>query len=201
MSILAKKSSLMKALKILFFIFCSAVTVMVVSSFAKTYETKKVESDPTTYYYLGEVKIMTPDSIPLGTYVALSKQIVNKKENTISMQSISIDQKGETKEYNYIMSINDPNFVIRDVDSTYSGIGKLHGKAWKWLSWNYDIQYKNPVGRMKGKDFVSLWGLMVNKDFYDASGKQIMHYHERHNFITKEQFEILYLQVLKGSSK
>lgn len=190
----------MKALKILFVLFSTAVFITIASSFSGD-NGKKVETDPTTYYYLGEVKVMTPDSIPLGTYVALSKQIVNKKESFISMQSISIDQKGETKEYNYIMNINDPNFVIRDVDSTYSGVGKLHGKAWKWLSWNYDIQYKNPVGRMKGKDFVSLWGLMVNKDFYDANGKQLMHYHERHNFITKEQFEILYLQVLKGSSK
>ncbi len=42
---------------------------------------------------------------------------------------------------------------------------------------------------------------MVNKDFYDMSGKKLMHYHERHNFITKEQFEILYLQVLKSSTK
>lgn len=188
-------------LKTPFRFFLALIVVLAVSSFSKDEDGKKTETDPTTYYYLGEVKIMTPDSIPLGTYVALSKQIVNKKESTITMQSISIDQKGETKEYNYIMSINDPNFVIRDVDSTYSGIGKLHGKAWKWLSWNYDIQYKNPVGRMKGKDFVSLWGLMVNKDFYGADGKKIMHYHERHNFITKEQFEILYLQVLKGSSK
>ena len=181
--------------------FLAISVIIVISSFSKDDNRKKPETDPTVYYYMGEVKIMTPDSIPLGTYVALSKQTINKKESTISMQSISIDQKGETKEYNYIMSINDPNFVIRDVDSTYSGIGKLHGKAWKWLSWNYDIQYRNPVGRMVGKDFVSLWGLMVNKDFYGADGKKLMHYHERHNFITKEQFEILYLQVLKGSSK
>jgi len=181
--------------------FLAISVIIVISSFSKDDDGKKPETDPTVYYYIGEVKIMTPDSIPLGTYVALSKQTINKKESIISMQSISIDQKGETKEYNYIMSINDPNFVIRDVDSTYSGIGKLHGKAWKWLSWNYDIQYRNPVGRMVGKDFVSLWGLMVNKDFYGGDGKKLMHYHERHNFITKEQFEILYLQVLKGSSK
>ncbi len=191
----------MNSLKTPFRIFLVASLVVIISSFSKDDDGKKAEMDPMTYYYMGEIKIMTPDSIPLGTYVAISKQIVNKKESTISMQSISIDQKGETKEYNYIMSINDPNFVIRDVDSTYSGIGKLHGKAWKWLSWNYDIQYRNPVGRMVGKDFVSLWGLMVNKDFYGADGKKLMHYHERHNFITKEQFEILYLQVLKGSSK
>lgn len=191
----------MKLFKTIAYCFTVVVLTTIFCSFSKDDDGKKVEVDPMTYYYLGEVKIMTPDSISLGTYVALSKQIVNKKASTITMQSISIDQKGETKEYNYIMSINDPNFVIRDVDSTYSGIGKLHGKAWKWLSWNYDIQYRNPVGRMKGKDFVSLWGLMVNKDFYGADGKKLMHYHERHNFITKEQFEILYLQVLKGASK
>ena len=191
----------MKLFKTIAYFFVGAFITIVISSFTKDDGKKKVETDPTVYYYMGEVKIMTPDSIPLGTYVALSKQTVNKKENTITMQSISIDQKGETKEYNYVMYINDPSYVIKDVDSTYSGIGKLHGKAWKWLSWNYDILYKNPAGRMKGKDFVSLWGLMVNKDFYGPDGTKLMHYHERHNFITKEQFEILYLQVLKGSSK
>jgi hypothetical protein len=181
---------------------CIAITIVIIfTSFSIKDAGKKAALDPMTYYYLGEVKIMTPDSIPMGTYVALSKQIVNKKENTITMQSVSIDQKGDTKEYNYVMMINDPSYVIKDIDSTYSGIGKLHGKAWKWLSWDYDILYKNPAGRMKGKDFVSLWGLMVNKDFYGPDGKKLLHYHERHNFITKEQFEILYLQVLKGASK
>ena len=65
----------MKALKILFFVFCAAVSITIISSFSKGAAAQKVETDPTTYYYLGEVKIMTPDSIPLGTYVALSKQI------------------------------------------------------------------------------------------------------------------------------
>ena len=179
------------------------MTVIVTSSFSRDDDgkKKKEEIDPSTFHYLGEIKITTPDSILLGTYVALTKQIVNKKENLITMQSISIDQKGETKEYNYTINVNDPNYVIRDVDNMYSGTGKYHGKAWKWTYWDYNIQYKNPVGKMVGKDFVSLWGLMVNKDFYGADGKKLMHYHERHNFITKEQFEILYLQVLKGSTK
>ena len=193
----------MNLVKSLFYVLCASLITLVISSFSRFDDGKKKpeDTDPTTYYYMGEIKVSTPDSIPLGTYVALSKQVVNKKENLITMQSISIDQKGETKEYNYTINVNDPNYVIRDVDSTYSGIGKYHGKAWKWLWWNYNILYKNPAGRMIGKDFVSAWGLMVNKDFYDASGKKLMHYHERHNFITKEQFEILYLQVLKGSSK
>ncbi|MES2512707.1 MAG: hypothetical protein V4580_01130 [Bacteroidota bacterium] len=191
----------MKRFQTIFYCFTIGILTTMLCAFSKDDDGKKVDVDPMTYYYLGEIKITTPDSIPMGTYVALSKQIVHKKESKITMQSISIDQKGDTKEYNYTMNISDPTYTIRDVDSTYSGTGKLHGKAWKWLSWNYDIQYKNPVGRMKGKDFVSLWGLMVNKDFYGADGKKLLHYHERHNFITKQQFEILYLQVLKGSSK
>jgi hypothetical protein len=191
----------MNRFQTIFYYFTIGILTTVLCAFSKDDDGKKVDVDPMTYYYLGEIKITTPDSIPMGTYVALSKQIVHKKESKITMQSISIDQKGDTKEYNYTMNISDPTYTIRDVDSTYSGTGKLHGKAWKWLSWNYDIQYKNPVGRMKGKDFVSLWGLMVNKDFYGADGKKLLHYHERHNFITKQQFEILYLQVLKGSSK
>jgi hypothetical protein len=191
----------MNRFQTIFYYFTIGILTTVLCAFSKDDDGKKVDVDPMTYYYLGEIKITTPDSIPMGTYVALSKQIVHKKESKITMQSISIDQNGDTKEYNYTMNISDPTYTIRDVDSTYSGTGKLHGKAWKWLSWNYDIQYKNPVGRMKGKDFVSLWGLMVNKDFYGADGKKLLHYHERHNFITKQQFEILYLQVLKGSSK
>lgn len=193
----------MKILKTSACFLTTLIFTLIISSFYKDdgSKKKKITTDPSVYYYLGEIKITSADSILLGTYVALSKQVVNKKENVITMQSISIDQKGETKEYNYTINVNDPSYVIRDKDSTYSGIGKYHGKAWKWTHWDYDILYKNPVGRMKGKDFVSLWGLMVNKDFYGADGKKLMHYHERHNFITKEQFEILYLQVLKGSSK
>lgn len=188
----------MNPLNIVWRVSLAIVLLTILFSFSKD---GKDEKDPSVFYYMGEIKATTPDSIPLGTYVALTKQTVNKKENLITMQSISIDQKGETKDYNYTINVNDPNYVIRDLDSNYSGIGKYHGKAWKWSWWNYNILYKNPAGRMIGKDFVSLWGLMVNKDFYGPDGKKLIHYHERHNFITKEQFEILYLQVLKGSSK
>lgn len=188
----------MNPLKIVWRVSAVLVLLTILFSFSKD---GKEDQDPSVFYYLGEIKATTPDSISLGTYVALTKQTVNKKENLITMQSISIDQKGETKDYNYTINVNDPNYVIRDLDSNYSGIGKYHGKAWKWSWWNYNILYKNPAGRMIGKDFVSLWGLMVNKDFYGPDGKKLIHYHERHNFITKEQFEILYLQVLKGSSK
>lgn len=193
----------MKSFKTLFFFLITATLATVICSFSINDDgkKKKEDEDPSTFYYLGEIKTMTPDSIPLGTFVALTKQIVNKKENLITMQSVSIDQKGETKEYHYTINVNDPLYVIRDVDSTYSGTGRYHGKAWKWSHWDYSIQYKNPVGRMVGKDFVSLWGLMVNKDFYGPDGKKLIHYHERHKFITKEQFEILYLQVLKCSTK
>jgi hypothetical protein len=160
----------------------------------------KPDPDPMTYYYMGEIKAMSPDSVPYGTYVALTKQVVNKKEHTIAYQVLSIDQKGEMKEYNYTMKINDPTYEITDNDGNFKGSGKLHGKEWKWQNWNYTINYTNPVGKMVGKDFVSWWGLMVNKDFYGPDGKISIHYHERHNFITKEQFEILYLQVLKAGS-
>jgi hypothetical protein len=162
---------------------------------------KKEDPDPSELYSLGEVKAMSPDSIPYGTYVALTKEIINKKENKITMKSISIDQKGETKEYNYVMDIKDPKFTITDLDSSYTGYGKLHGSMWKWTSWDYTINFKNPEGRVEAYNYFSLVGLVVNKAFYGADGKMLVRYKERHKPITKEQFEILYLQVLKCSTK
>jgi hypothetical protein len=90
----------------------------------------KPEPDPMTYYYMGEIRAMSPDSIPYGTYVALTKQIVNKKEHKIDYQVISIDQKGEMKEYNYTMKISDPTYEITDNEGNFKGSGKLHGKEW-----------------------------------------------------------------------
>ncbi|MFL5764474.1 MAG: hypothetical protein ACJ77K_11080 [Bacteroidia bacterium] len=157
--------------------------------------------DPSELYSIGEVKAMSPDSIPYGTYVALTKEVINKKENKITMKSVSIDQKGETTEYNYVMDIHDPKFTITDVDSNYTGYGKLHGSMWKWTSWDYTINFKNPAGRIEAYNYFSLVGLVVNKAFYGADGKMLVKYKERHKAITKEQFEILYLQVLKCSTK
>jgi len=159
------------------------------------------EQDIVTHYYIGESKVMTPDSVNLGTFVILTKQIVNKIESTITMQAISLDQKGETKEYNYTMYISDPKYTLKDANGEYFGSGRLHGKEWMWTYWDYNIEFKNPVGKMIGKDYVSLVGLIVNKDFYGADGTKLMHYHEKHKFLTKEAFEILYMQVLKGSTK
>ncbi|MCW3086224.1 MAG: hypothetical protein JWP12_3590 [Bacteroidetes bacterium] len=181
-------------------IFSLALISIFSTSFTKGGDDK--ELDPETFYSMGEVKAMSADSIPYGTYVALTKEVMDKKNNIITMKSITIDQKGETVEYNYTMNINDPKFVVKDVDGNYSGVGKLHGKKWKWTSWDYSLYYTNPAGgRMEAFNYISLVGLVVNKAFYDANGKMLVRYKEHHKFITKEEFEILYLQVLKCSTK
>ena len=180
------------------------ITICIVStSFVKGGDDKKKKpkEEQTEFYSMGEIKAMSPDSIPYGTYVALSKEVINKEENTITMKSISIDQKGETTEYNYIMDITDPTFTIRDLDRNYTGTGKLHGSAWKWSSWSYIINTTNPVGKIDAYNYFSLAGLIVNKAFYGPDGKMTVRFKERYKAITKEQFEILYLQVLKCSTK
>jgi hypothetical protein len=161
----------------------------------------KEETDPSELYSMGEIKAMSPDSIPYGTYVSLTKEVINKKESKITMKSVSIDQKGEVTEYNYVMNINDPKFTINSLDSNYTGYGKLHGAMWKWTSWDYTINFKNPAGRVEAYNYFSVVGLIVNKAFYGADGKMLVKYKERHKPITKEQFEILYLQALKCSTK
>ena len=186
-----------------FFILLSAFVLIVSSSFIPGDDKKKKaeEPDPSEMYSMGEIKAMSPDSIPYGTYVSLTREIINKKENLITMKSISIDQKGETKEYNYTMNINDPKFVIKDVEGNYSGVGKLHGKKWKWTSWDYSLYHTDTKGRTEAFNYLSLVGLIVNKAYYGPDGKMVIRFKERHKSITKEQFEILYLQVLKCSAK
>jgi len=192
----------MRSIKTAFGILSIAVISIISTSFVRSGDKDKEETDPEIFYSMGEVKAMSPDSIPYGTYVAITQEIMHKKENLIEMKSVTIDQKGETVEYNYTMNINDPKFVVKDVGGTYSGTGKLHGKKWKWTSWDYSIYYSNPEGaRMEAFNYISLVGLIVNKAFYGADGKMLVRYKERHKFITKEQFEILYLQVLKCSTK
>ena len=191
-----------KIIRLVISILIAAAFFIIASSFANCDKDKnKEDPDPSELYSLGEVKAMSPDSIPYGTYVALTKEIINKKERKITMKSITIDQKGEATEYNYVMDIMDPKFKIMDVDSNYSGYGKLHGKEWKWTSWSYTINFKNPKGRVEAFTYFSLVGLIVNKAFYGADDKMTVKYKERHKPITKEQFEILYLQVLKCSTK
>ena len=193
----------MKTIKFLTALLSFTFLLIVSTSFIKGDDDKKKKEivDPSELYSLGEIKAMSPDSIPYGTYVAISKEVMNRKENTITLKSVSIDQKGETTEYNYIMDIKDPTFTIRDVDGQYTGKGKLHGSAWKWTSWSYIIDYTNPVGKVDAYNYISMVGLVVNKAFYGADGKMTVRYKERYKAITKEQFEILYLQILKCSTK
>lgn len=194
----------MNPIKVLSYAVLLSLNFILTSSFINPGDDKKKKKeieDPSELYSIGEIKAMSADSIPYGTYVAISKEIMNRKENKITMKSISIDQKGETTEYNYTMNITDPTFTIMADDSSYTGTGKLHGSAWKWSSWSYVINTKNPVGKIDAYNYLSLVGLVVNKAFYGADGKLTVRYKERYKAITKEQFEILYLQVLKCSTK
>lgn len=194
----------MNPIKIFSYVTLLSLNFILTSSFINPGDDKKKKKeieDPSELYSIGEIKAMSADSIPYGTYVALSKEIINRKEKKIYMKSISIDQKGETTEYNYTMNITDPTFTIMADDSSYSGSGKLHGAEWKWSSWSYIINTKNPVGKIDAYNYLSLVGLVVNKAFYGADGKLTVRYKERYKAITKEQFEILYLQVLKCSTK
>ncbi len=194
----------MNPIKVLSYVILISLNFILTSSFINPGDDKKKKKeieDPSELYSMGEIKAMSADSIPYGTYVALSKEIINRKEKKIYMKSISIDQKGETTEYNYTMNITDPTFTIMADDSSYTGTGKLHGSEWKWSSWSYIINTKNPVGKIDAYNYLSLVGLVVNKAFYGADGKLMVRYKERYKAITKEQFEILYLQVLKCSTK
>ncbi|HLC82682.1 MAG TPA: hypothetical protein VJI69_02555 [Bacteroidia bacterium] len=194
----------MNPIKIFSYVALLSLNFILTSSFINPGDDKKKKKeivDPSELYSIGEIKAMSADSIPYGTYVALSKEIINRKEKKIYMKSISIDQKGETTEYNYTMNITDPTFTIMADDSSYTGTGKLHGAEWKWSSWSYIINTKNPVGKIDAYNYLSLVGLVVNKAFYGADGKLTVRYKERYKAITKEQFEILYLQVLKCSTK
>lgn len=194
----------MNPIKIFSYVALLSLNFILTSSFINPGDDKKKKKeieDPSELYSIGEIKAMSADSIPYGTYVALSKEIINRKEKKIYMKSISIDQKGETTEYNYTMNITDPTFTIMADDSSYSGSGKLHGAEWKWSSWSYIINTKNPVGKIDAYNYISVVGLVVNKAFYGADGKLTVRYKERYKAITKEQFEILYLQVLKCSTK
>jgi hypothetical protein len=194
----------MKTNKVYFLFIFTALIASIFITFAfkeDDKKKKKEQEDPSELYSMGEIKAMSADSIPFGTYVALSKEVINKKAKKITMKSISIDQKGESSEYNYTMNITDPTFTIMAEDSSYTGSGKLHGAAWKWSSWSYIINTQNPVGKIDAYNYISLAGLIVNKAFYDANGKLTVRFKERYKAITKEQFEILYLQVLKCSTK
>ena len=194
----------MNSIKVFSYIILLSLNFILTSSFINPGDDKKKKKeivDPSELYSIGEIKAMSADSIPYGTYVALSKEIINRKEKKIYMKSISIDQKGETTEYNYTMNITDPTFTIMADDSSYAGTGKLHGSEWKWSSWSYIINTKNPVGKIDAYNYISMVGLVVNKAFYGADGKLTVRYKERYKAITKEQFEILYLQVLKCSTK
>jgi len=194
----------MNPIKVLSYVILISLNFILTSSFINPGDDKKKKKeieDPSELYSMGEIKAMSADSIPYGTYVALSKEIINRKEKKIYMKSISIDQKGETTEYNYTMNITDPTFTIMADDSSYTGTGKLHGSEWKWSSWSYIVNTKNPVGKIDAYNYLSLVGLVVNKAFYGADGKLMVRYKERYKAITKEQFEILYLQVLKCSTK
>lgn len=195
----------MNPIKVFSYVVLLSLNFILTTSFIQLGDDKKKKEkeivDPSELYSMGEIKAMSADSIPYGTYVALSKEIINRKENKIIMKSISIDQKGETTEYNYTMDIKDPKFTIMADDSSYTGTGKLHGSEWKWTSWSYIINTKNPVGKIDAYNYISPVGLIVNKAFYGADGKLTVRYKERYKAITKEQFEILYLQVLKCSTK
>lgn len=196
----------MTPIKVFSYIILLSLNFILTSSFIKPGDDKKKKKekeivDPSELYSIGEIKAMAADSTPYGTFVAISKEIINRKEKKIYMKSISIDQKGETTEYNYTMNITDPTFTIMADDSSYTGTGKLHGSEWKWSSWSYIINTKNPVGKIDAYNYISLVGLVVNKAFYGADGKLTVRYKERYKAITKEQFEILYLQVLKCSTK
>lgn len=155
-----------------------------------------------THYYQGEIKIKSPDGIPYGKQVALTKQMVDKKARTIHTQVFGIDQKGTVTEYNFTTKITKrrlyhARYELTDDNGNYTGKGRYTGFPWIWFKWKYQIDFTNPVGKMIGHDRVRFSGLVVKKKFYGADEKVSLVYYEKHNIISKEVFEILYLQLLK----
>jgi hypothetical protein len=163
---------------------------------------KKPGKVPLTYYYMGEIEIHAPDGTGYGKYVALTKQIVDKKAKTITTQVISIDQKGESKEYNYTIHLRGgwPGYALFKIlaaDSSYKGSGIFTGMRWKWYKWKYTMTYTTAPGKMISYNRVRWNGLHVKSIFYGADGKATLEYREIHRPVSKEVFEIIYLQVLK----
>ena len=148
----------------------------------------------TTYYYIGEIKTSSADGINYGTYMALTKQVMNNKDKSSTTEVISVDQLGQTKDYGFSTIVKGMGFQIIDKDNNYKGKGEFTG----FKRWKYTIDYTNPVGQMIGDDKISATGLEVNKDFYGPDGKLSVTYHEKHSYISKELYEIIYLQILKG---
>jgi len=148
-------------------------------------------------YYLGEVKMSSPDGRPYGSSLSLIKRTLKPSENKIVEQVASIDPREPTKEYTTVFDIKGSKFTVKDEEGTFAGEGELIGKAWEWTGWKYSV---NLLGERKGKliaeDTVSGNGLVVKKSFSGPDGQVRVLFSEDLKPISKEMYEILRAKLL-----
>ncbi len=183
--------------------FALLVLITILSFQAYSKDKNKPKKAPRTYYYMGEITMHSADGVSYGKYVALTKQIIDKKAKTIQTQVISIDQKGETKEFNFTIKLHGgwpgyAMFKITAADSSYKGNGMFTGMRWKWYKWKYTEVFTTAPGKLVSHNRVRWNGLHAHTCFYGADGKMTLEYKELHRPVSKEVFEIIYLQTLKS---
>ena len=144
-------------------------------------------------YFIGECSVTSPRGDHVGDMVLLTARLSDPANSRINEQIISISSSGQpVAEHSLLWTVSGNTArTAEEGGARSSGTATLNGEAWKWSSFDYDLQMGDGSGTIhKHADF-SPEGMVVETKFIAADGNARVTITEHHRPISKETFDLL----------
>lgn len=149
------------------------------------------------FYYVGEVKLSSPDGQPIGTQVILFEKTHDRDKSTMIERAVVVQADGKVEEHTMRAQVTGNTFTIADDAKTIEGTGTLAGPAWKWTY--FKATYKSTNGaQIEDENFMPDDSVIsARKKVSSPDGKVFMYMDMGLKGITPKTYEILRTGLLK----
>lgn len=152
-----------------------------------------------TDYYLGEIRVTSPNGRARPASLALAKRVTNDASSVIVEEVLHVTPS-TTEKYVTVMKVSGNEIAVKDSANRFSGKGKLIGKPWAWTKWEIQASLADGSGTFKAKHHRTKDGILVLRDFLDPAGKVRLRYSEDLRQVSRDIYEILHSRLARPSA-
>jgi hypothetical protein len=149
-------------------------------------------ASPEKMYYLGEVKLSSPEGKSMGFQVILLEKIHDRDHATITERAVVVQPNGKVEEWTMYLHVKDDNtFTLTDEAKTVEGTGTLFGPAWQWTYFKGTFKSRNGV-QIEDENFMTDDSMITaRKKLTGPDNKVFMYMETSGKAISPKTFEVL----------
>jgi hypothetical protein len=154
-------------------------------------------AEPEKFFYLGEVKLSSPDGKPIGSQVILLEKTHDPDNSRMVEAAIVVKPDGKVEEHVMRVAVTGNTFTLKDDANTVEGKGVLSGAAWHWTYFKANYKSNNGV-EIEDENFMADDSVITaRKKVSGPDGKTLMFMDMSLKSITPKTFEILRAGLVK----